>query len=371
MLNFINLMIAVSMLENRMSVQTIQANDSQGGALTYGISGGADAAKFSIDAVTGVLTFAEAPDHDYPGDADGNNVYEVEVTASSNSGAAPITQALTITVNQSNDALEKVHDLADAAGKLIAIETAHNEAQDLRIVGVETDVAGKAAQADVDQLTTTVGTKADQTAVDQLNTTVNSKAAQSALDTVASTATQNSTRVNALEQYFDGNEIIGIEHLPEQLRTGMKPLGAFAVGTDTLPAATDENEWRYYIADDYGQVDLSAAQDGSRVVDVAPKGWIMSTGADTGWRYMSGGDGLTTVNGKTAQNGAVIINAADTPYAPSEASGLSANTSKAGIDEVGIKVKEVASALGDVSTFKPVDVLIGSYNARYALGYTA
>ena len=52
-----------------------------GTTLTYSISG-ADAALFNIDATTGVITFKSSPNYEAPGDAGGNNVYDVNVTAS-------------------------------------------------------------------------------------------------------------------------------------------------------------------------------------------------------------------------------------------------------------------------------------------------
>ena len=50
-------------------------------AVTYSIDGGADAAKFNINATTGVVSFKTAPDFENPGDADHNNIYEVTVKA--------------------------------------------------------------------------------------------------------------------------------------------------------------------------------------------------------------------------------------------------------------------------------------------------
>lgn len=41
-LTLINTMTAISMLENKMAVQTIQAQDSLGGTVSYAITGGAD-----------------------------------------------------------------------------------------------------------------------------------------------------------------------------------------------------------------------------------------------------------------------------------------------------------------------------------------
>ena len=49
---------SISMAENATAVTTVTATDADPGAtLTYSIAGGADAAKFSIDAATGALSF--------------------------------------------------------------------------------------------------------------------------------------------------------------------------------------------------------------------------------------------------------------------------------------------------------------------------
>ena len=49
---------AVSIAENSTTVTTVTATDADPGAtLTYSIAGGADAARFSIDATTGALSF--------------------------------------------------------------------------------------------------------------------------------------------------------------------------------------------------------------------------------------------------------------------------------------------------------------------------
>ena len=61
---------------------TVTATDDDGDTLTYMISGGADATLFSLDPSTGELVFNASPDFEEPADADGDNVYEVEVTAS-------------------------------------------------------------------------------------------------------------------------------------------------------------------------------------------------------------------------------------------------------------------------------------------------
>lgn len=63
-------------------ITTVTASDADGNTLTYSLVGGADQARFVIDAGTGVLRFVAPPDGVPPGDADQDNVYEVTVRAS-------------------------------------------------------------------------------------------------------------------------------------------------------------------------------------------------------------------------------------------------------------------------------------------------
>jgi Ca2+-binding RTX toxin-like protein len=64
--------------------------------LSYSIVGGADAAKFAINASTGALSFITAPDFENPTDAGTNNVYDVVVQVSD--GTLVDTQAIAVNV---------------------------------------------------------------------------------------------------------------------------------------------------------------------------------------------------------------------------------------------------------------------------------
>ncbi len=79
-------------------VQTLDDNDAEGVGLTYSITGGDDQAFFTIDATTGELSFAAAPNFDEPADANVDNDYEVQVTVT-DSGLLTDTQDITVTVN--------------------------------------------------------------------------------------------------------------------------------------------------------------------------------------------------------------------------------------------------------------------------------
>ena len=78
-------------------VATFTATDPEGGEETLGALRGADSALFAFDTTNGELSFKKSPDYEMPGDADGDNVYEVTVVATdanSNSG----TQDVKVTV---------------------------------------------------------------------------------------------------------------------------------------------------------------------------------------------------------------------------------------------------------------------------------
>ncbi|MTI42736.1 DUF4214 domain-containing protein, partial [Roseibium hamelinense] len=82
--------------ENTLDFATVAATDNA--AVSYGISGGVDAAAFDIDTSTGELSFATAPDHETPADDNGDNLYEVTVSATDASGNTT-TQEIEVTVN--------------------------------------------------------------------------------------------------------------------------------------------------------------------------------------------------------------------------------------------------------------------------------
>lgn len=75
---------AVSFQENACyllyDAQATDPNDAEGAGLTYSIAGGADAAKFDIDAATGRLNWLNFnPDFENPADANSDNGYEVTI----------------------------------------------------------------------------------------------------------------------------------------------------------------------------------------------------------------------------------------------------------------------------------------------------
>lgn len=86
----------VSTSETKRDVYQATATDPDGRALTYSISGGADAARFSISS-RGMLSFLTSPSFETPEDADKNNTYIVDLRVSDGQLSDTITVQITIT----------------------------------------------------------------------------------------------------------------------------------------------------------------------------------------------------------------------------------------------------------------------------------
>ncbi len=88
---------SLNVVENTTAVTTVTSTDVDGGTAVYSITGGLDAAKFSINSSTGELVFQAAPDFENPTDSDGDNVYVVTVQVSDGNGGTD-TQTISVTV---------------------------------------------------------------------------------------------------------------------------------------------------------------------------------------------------------------------------------------------------------------------------------
>lgn len=95
--------VSLAIAENGTAVGRVTAVDVDGDPVSYQIVGGADAALFRVDPVTGALSFASAPNFEAPADSDGDNVYKVQVAAIS--GAFTDTQAFSVAVYNANEPL--------------------------------------------------------------------------------------------------------------------------------------------------------------------------------------------------------------------------------------------------------------------------
>jgi hypothetical protein len=96
---------AFTTAENTTAVATLSATDpeSPSSALAWSIVGGADAARFAINASTGALSFVTAPNFEAPADANADNVYQVIVQVA-DPGSATAQQAIAVTVANANEA---------------------------------------------------------------------------------------------------------------------------------------------------------------------------------------------------------------------------------------------------------------------------
>ena len=82
--------------ENQTAAYEAAATDADGDMLRYSLSG-TDAALFRIGSTTGEVRFRVAPDFEMPGDADGDNVYDITVTASDGTNRTDHNVAITVT----------------------------------------------------------------------------------------------------------------------------------------------------------------------------------------------------------------------------------------------------------------------------------
>lgn len=93
---------ALTFVENGSQALQLTATDSSRQTVSFSISGGADAARFTITA-TGALNFTTAPNFESPTDSDGDNVYQIIITASD--GQSTTNQSLNITVVNSREGI--------------------------------------------------------------------------------------------------------------------------------------------------------------------------------------------------------------------------------------------------------------------------
>ncbi len=127
----------VTLAENTTAVTTVTSTDVDGGAPSYSIFGGADAARFAIDGSTGALSFSTAPDYDAPADAGGDNVYDVIVRASDGTGGTD-TQAIAVTITSLNDNSPVI--TSNGGGATVAISIAENSTAVTTVTAADVDL---------------------------------------------------------------------------------------------------------------------------------------------------------------------------------------------------------------------------------------
>jgi len=113
---------------------TATASDSDGGALAFSLSGGADQARFRITP-GGALSFEAPPDFENPADADRNNAYLVQIAVSDGMTSSVLNLTVTVT-NSGADAFRVrrvgtgfnqplfVAPVPDGSGRVFVVERA-------------------------------------------------------------------------------------------------------------------------------------------------------------------------------------------------------------------------------------------------------
>ena len=98
----ISAMPTISVDEGVGFVQTVSATDVDGDAVTFSILNAGDSSQFSIDAA-GNISFNSTPDFESPTDTNGNNLYEIAVSANDGNGGTS-TLTIGVKVNDVNEA---------------------------------------------------------------------------------------------------------------------------------------------------------------------------------------------------------------------------------------------------------------------------
>ena len=93
--------------ENTKAVMTVTASDPDGDLPTFSISGGADEVAFAMNDQTGALSFIALKDFEAPQDADGDNVYEVQINADDGNGHVT-TQLIRVQVTDTDESVPTV-----------------------------------------------------------------------------------------------------------------------------------------------------------------------------------------------------------------------------------------------------------------------
>ena len=92
---------AFDVLENAAAITTITATDADGDDLSFSLISTTDSSHFTVDPASGALAFTSAPDFESPQDANADNTYELELSASD--GINTTSANITVSVTNVND----------------------------------------------------------------------------------------------------------------------------------------------------------------------------------------------------------------------------------------------------------------------------
>ncbi|MEM9668248.1 MAG: Ig-like domain-containing protein [Pseudomonadota bacterium] len=171
---------AIDVVENQTVVIDIEASDdidTEGAGLTFSFTttnGGVDNDQFSLDPDTGVLAFNAAPDFENPGDDNGDNDYDVEVTVTDSDGLTD-TQNIVVTVINEAAVLSLAIDpntISENGGEATATLTRTGDTSGALLVTLASDMIDEATVptdvelADGETSTTFIVTAVDDADVD-------------------------------------------------------------------------------------------------------------------------------------------------------------------------------------------------------------
>jgi hypothetical protein len=132
---------AVSYVENgTAAAYTAQATDADVGSVLSYTLGGADAARFTINASTGVVSFVASPDFERPLDVGANNVYDLIVKASDGSRSS-VARNVTLTVTDTS-----VNDTTPTISSASAVSVKENTGAAAYSITVNDPDTGTAGQ---------------------------------------------------------------------------------------------------------------------------------------------------------------------------------------------------------------------------------
>ena len=147
---------------------TVTASDDDvpaGDVLSFslGDGNGDDSALFSIDAVSGELSFKASPDFENPANVDGNNVYVVEIIVTDKAGATA-SQLVSVTVQDINEVpvinSDAAVSMAENTAEVLTVIASDQDAND--VLSYAITAGDDQALFDIDATTGTLSFKPDQ-----------------------------------------------------------------------------------------------------------------------------------------------------------------------------------------------------------------
>jgi methionine-rich copper-binding protein CopC len=137
-----------SVAENTTSVIDVNADDGSGTDtdVTYSLVSGVDQSAFSLDASTGSLSFASAPDYENPADSDTSNDYVIDVQAADSVGNTN-TQTIIVDVTDVDESPTASDDSSQTTDEDSTVSVTDGDAADLLELASDPD-AGDTVSVD-------------------------------------------------------------------------------------------------------------------------------------------------------------------------------------------------------------------------------